>query len=56
MRRACNHDKVNEPSGGIIDADDLAAETVPRTSQSLLIIAGVAVALPRPRVVASPES
>ena len=44
MRLAWCQDKVDEPPGGIAGADDLAAETTPRTPQGLLVIANDATA------------
>lgn len=43
MRLAGHQDKVDEPAGGVTHADDLAAETAARTSQSLIVTDGAAI-------------
>ncbi len=43
MRLARHQDKVDESASGIADANDLAAETTPRSAKSPLIIVGVVI-------------
>jgi hypothetical protein len=43
VRLTRDQDKINQPTGGIADTDDLGAETTPRTSQGLRIMGGVAI-------------
>ena len=43
MRLAGHQDKVDEPAGGVTHADDFAAETAARTSQSLIVTDGAAI-------------